>query len=85
MVTALRHKQKVIIGGGGGSIGSQDWMKIALLMKKAAIDPKTIKYVAFEGGGGEALSAFSAGYIDVFFQAMFQKFMDCLRRKRSKF
>jgi len=64
LVTALRHKQKVIIGG-GGSIGSQDWMKIALLMKKAAIDPKTIKYVAFEGGG-EALSAFSAGYIDVF-------------------
>jgi putative tricarboxylic transport membrane protein len=64
LIAALRDKQNVIIGG-GGSIGSQDWMKIALLMKEAAIDPKTIKYVAFEGGG-EALSAFPTGYIDVF-------------------
>lgn len=64
LIAALKNKQKVIIGG-GGSIGSQDWMKFALLMKEAAIDPKTISYVAFEGGG-EALSAFAAGYIQVF-------------------
>ncbi len=54
-----------MIIGGGGSVGSQDWMKFALLMKEAGIDPKSISYVAFEGGG-EALSAFSAGYIQVF-------------------
>lgn len=64
LIEALKSKQRIIIGG-GGSIGSQDWMKFALLMKEAGIDPKSINYVAFEGGG-EALSALSSGYIQVF-------------------
>jgi len=64
LIATLKNRHKVIIGG-GGSVGSQDWMKFALLMKEAGIDPKSISYVAFEGGG-EALSAFSAGYIQVF-------------------
>jgi putative tricarboxylic transport membrane protein len=64
LVTALRDQPQITIGG-GGSIGSQDWIKIALLMKEAGIDPKSIRYVAFEGGG-EALSALFAGYIQIF-------------------
>lgn len=56
---------KRIVFGGGGSIGSQDWMKIALLVREAGIDPRSLRYVAFEGGG-EALSAFTAGVFQVF-------------------
>ena len=33
------------------SIGSQDWMKAALLAQKANVDPHKMRYVAFEGGG----------------------------------
>lgn len=64
LINALKEKQQIVVGG-GGSVGSQDWMKFALLMKEAGIDSKAVSYVAFEGGG-EALSAFSAGYIQVF-------------------
>ncbi|MGL5304817.1 MAG: Bug family tripartite tricarboxylate transporter substrate binding protein, partial [Aeromonas veronii] len=32
-------------------IGSQDWMKTALLAKQAGVDPHKMRYVAFEGGG----------------------------------
>lgn len=64
LIAALRKKETIVVGG-GGSIGSQDWMKFALLMKEAGIDPRATSYVAFEGGG-EALSAFSSGYIQVF-------------------
>lgn len=64
LITSLKNKHQIVVGG-GGSVGSQDWMKFALLMKEAGIDSKTVSYVAFEGGG-EALSAFSSGYIQVF-------------------
>ncbi len=62
---AAMHKNPQLTIGGGGSIGSQDWMKVALLMKEAQIEPRTIRYVAFEGGG-EALAALSSGHIQVF-------------------
>jgi len=65
LVSALKNSQKKIIIGGGGSIGSQDWMKAALIAKTSGIDPRSIRYVAFEGGGA-ALSALFAGYINVF-------------------
>lgn len=37
--------------GGGGAVGSQDWMKGALLAKSVGIEPKTMRYAALEGGG----------------------------------
>jgi putative tricarboxylic transport membrane protein len=40
-----------IVIGAGASIGSQDWMKAALLAQKANVDPHKMRYVAFEGGG----------------------------------
>ncbi len=64
LISAIQTDQKLAIGG-GGSIGSQDWMKIALLLQKANIDPKNIRYVAFEGGG-EALEALLSGHIQAF-------------------
>ena len=35
---------------GGGAVGSQDWMKGSLIAKAAGQDPKTMRYVALEGG-----------------------------------
>lgn len=37
--------------GGGGAVGSQDWMKAALIAKAAGADPRKMRYVALEGGG----------------------------------
>lgn len=54
-----------IVIGGGGSIGSQDWIKIALIAKSAGIDPHQLRFIAYEGGG-EALRALHDGYIQVF-------------------
>ena len=60
----LKAPGRVTIGG-GGSVGSQDWMKTALLAREAGIDLGAIRYVAFEGGG-EAVTALLNGYIQVF-------------------
>ncbi|WP_446470903.1 Bug family tripartite tricarboxylate transporter substrate binding protein [Xenorhabdus stockiae] len=54
-----------LVFGAGASIGSQDWMKTALLAKEAGIDPHKMRYVAFEGGG-EALTALLGNHIQVF-------------------
>jgi putative tricarboxylic transport membrane protein len=51
--------------GAGGSIGSQDWVKGALLMQAAGGQPKSMRYVAFDGGG-EAISNLISGNIDVY-------------------
>jgi putative tricarboxylic transport membrane protein len=45
-----RNPQKVLIGV-SGTIGSQDWLKMALVAQKAGIDPKVLRFVALEGGG----------------------------------
>lgn len=51
--------------GAGGTVGSQDWMKAALTAKAGDIDPRDLRYVAFEGGG-EALAALLGDHIQVF-------------------
>lgn len=51
--------------GAGGSVGSQDWMKAALLVKAVGADPKKMRYVAFEGGG-ESIAALLGGHIAVY-------------------
>jgi len=65
LISALKTNKHDIVIGGGGSVGSQDWMKIALITRMSQIDPRTIRYVSFEGGG-EALSALFTGHIKVF-------------------
>ncbi|MES2126060.1 MAG: tripartite tricarboxylate transporter substrate-binding protein [Pseudomonadota bacterium] len=57
------HPGKVLIGV-SGTIGSQDWIKMALLARSAGIDPKTLRFVALEGGG-EAFTAMHANYVQV--------------------
>jgi putative tricarboxylic transport membrane protein len=51
LVAALKsHPQKVLIGV-SGTIGSQDWLKMALVVRTAGVDPKVLRFVALEGGG----------------------------------
>ncbi len=64
LITALHEAPQKIIFGAGGSIGSQDWFKAALLARAAGISHKTMRFVAFEGGG-EALSALSGEHVHV--------------------
>lgn len=58
-----RNPEKVLIGV-SGTIGSQDWVKMALLVKSAGIDPKVLHFVAFEGGG-ESFTAMQAGLVQL--------------------
>jgi putative tricarboxylic transport membrane protein len=61
----LRRDPSKVIFGGGGAVGSQDWMKSALTARALGLDFKGIRFVAFEGGG-EALTALLGGHVTVF-------------------
>jgi putative tricarboxylic transport membrane protein len=54
-----------VVVGAGGSVGSQDWMKAALLLRGAGGDPRAMRYVAFDGGG-DAIAALLGGSIGVY-------------------
>lgn len=61
----LRRDASKVVFGGGGAVGSQDWMKAAVTARALGVDFKTIRFVAFEGGG-EAIKALRGGHIQVF-------------------
>lgn len=61
----LKQNPGKVVFGAGGTVGSQDWMKAALTAKAADIDPRKLRYVAFEGGG-ESLAALLGNHIQVF-------------------
>lgn len=61
----LKKQPGSIVFGAGGTVGSQDWMKAALIAKAAGISPRQLRYVAFEGGG-ESLAALLGDHIAVF-------------------
>jgi putative tricarboxylic transport membrane protein len=50
--------------GGGGAVGSQDWMKMALIAREAKADPKKMRYAALEGGGA-VTTALQGGHIKI--------------------
>src|SRR5438067_12518383 len=62
LVDALRRDPQRILIGMSRTIGSQDWMKMALLARLGGIDPHQLRYVALEGGG-EEFAAMQAGYV----------------------
>jgi putative tricarboxylic transport membrane protein len=64
LLQALRDNPRKVLIGVSGTIGSQDWLKMALLAKHSGIDPKQLRFVALEGGG-EAFTAMHAGYVQV--------------------
>jgi len=64
LLAALRHDVSRVVFGAGGTVGSQDWVKTALLVRAAVRDHKAMRFVAFEGGG-EALEALQGKHVQV--------------------
>lgn len=64
LISAMKSNISGVIFGAGGTVGSQDWMKPALLATAVGSDPKAMKYLSYEGGG-EALGALLGGTIEV--------------------
>ncbi len=65
VLAAVKADPAKVVFGAGGTVGSQDWMKAALTARAAGVDPKSMRFVAFEGGG-EAMTALQGGHIHVF-------------------
>jgi len=65
LVADIKTDPSGFVLGAGGGVGSQDWMKAAILMKAVGVDPKSMRYVAYEGGG-EAIAALMGGHIRVY-------------------
>jgi len=64
LIAAIQKDPGQVVIGAGGTVGSQDWMQVALLARVAGIDPKKLRYVAMEGGG-ELATALLGGHIKV--------------------
>jgi putative tricarboxylic transport membrane protein len=64
LLAALKREPQKVLVGVSGTIGSQDWLKMAMLVKTAGIDPKVLRFVALEGGG-ETFTAMHANYVQV--------------------
>lgn len=65
LMAAVKADPSKVVFGAGGTVGSQDWTKAALIAKAAGIDYKAMRFVAFEGGG-EATTALQGGHITVY-------------------
>lgn len=65
LITALKADPTKVVMGAGGTVGSQDWMKSALIAKAAGVDYRAMRYVAFEGGG-ESVTALLGGHIQAY-------------------
>ena len=65
LMTAVKADPTKVVFGAGGTVGSQDWMKAALVARGAGIDYKAMRFVAFEGGG-EAITALQGGHVTVY-------------------
>lgn len=64
LLAALKANPHGVVFGAGGTIGSQDWLKAALLARAAGVSHKQLRFVAFEGGG-EALAALAGRHVQV--------------------
>ncbi|MFZ4528277.1 MAG: tripartite tricarboxylate transporter substrate binding protein [Undibacterium curvum] len=64
LMEAMRKRPANFAIAAGGTVGSQDWLKMAQIGRLAGIDPKALKLVAFEGGG-ESFTALMANHVQV--------------------
>jgi putative tricarboxylic transport membrane protein len=64
LIEALRTAPHKVLIGVSGTIGSQDWLKMAMVARRAGIDPKQLRFVALEGGG-ETFTAMQANFVQV--------------------
>jgi putative tricarboxylic transport membrane protein len=62
LLNAVKTDASKVAIGGGGTVGSQDWTKVASLSKQVGVDPKALRYVSFEGNG-EVTTALLGGHI----------------------
>jgi len=62
LLRALKRDPRRVLIGMSGTVGSQDWIKMALLARMAGIDPRTMRFVALEGGG-EQFIAMGANHV----------------------
>ncbi|HKJ63568.1 MAG TPA: tripartite tricarboxylate transporter substrate-binding protein [Hyphomicrobiales bacterium] len=66
LLDAIKKDPSSISIAGGSAVGGWDHLKVLLAAKKAGIDDvRTIKYVAFDGGG-EAVTQLLAGSVQAF-------------------
>ena len=65
LLDALRTDPSSVVVSGGSAVAGQDHMKMLLLAHRAGIDPRSIRYVPFDGGG-EAMTALLGGFVHVF-------------------
>ncbi len=65
LIEALKSDPTATVFGSGGTVGSQDWMKSAVIARAAGVDYRAMRYVPFEGGG-EAQTALLGGHIQVY-------------------
>jgi len=64
LIAAVKKDPSSVVFGAGATIGGQDWMQTALIARAAGVDPKQLRYVAFEGGG-ETLTAMLGGHVQI--------------------
>lgn len=64
LMKSLKKDPNSVVFGVSGAIGSQDWMKAALLAKASGTDPRKLRFVSHEGGG-EALKSVLGGQTEV--------------------
>jgi putative tricarboxylic transport membrane protein len=64
LMNAIKRNPEQVLIGVSGTIGSQDWMKVALLARRAGVEPRRLRFVALEGGG-ETFTAMSANFVQV--------------------
>lgn len=65
LIDFLKKDPAAVVFGAGGTVGSQDWMKSAIIARTAGIDYRAMRYVPFEGGG-EAQIALLGGHIQAY-------------------
>lgn len=64
LLDVIKQDPKSVTVAGGSAPGSMDHLVAILPIYKAGIDPKSIKYVSYDGGG-EAMAALLGGNADV--------------------
>ncbi|MFL9924227.1 tripartite tricarboxylate transporter substrate-binding protein [Herbaspirillum lusitanum] len=64
LIEAMRRDAGKITIGVSGTVGSQDWLKVALIARRANIDPRNFRFVALEGGG-DSFTALQADHVQM--------------------
>jgi putative tricarboxylic transport membrane protein len=63
LMDAVKNDPKSVTAAGGSAPGSMDHLVAVLPAYKSGVDPKTVKYVSYDGGG-EAIAALLGGNAD---------------------